>query len=110
MIVRLAGTALIAMTAALAVMFLVVYHIKTRGDWRHSTMGRHLFTFTACVGLVAFTWLVALGARLADVDLHDWFDWVRLVVFATIPAALFWRLRLLLQAQHVPTTDKETHP
>ncbi|HLR94280.1 MAG TPA: hypothetical protein VK053_07135 [Jiangellaceae bacterium] len=108
--IRVALFALISLTTILALSFLVTYHVKTRGDWRWSHMGRHLFIFTACIALVAGLWTTVFVAAVADVDLPRWFDWLRLAAFASIPAVLFWRLRLLVRAQRddIPAPDEET--
>lgn len=99
---RIALVGLVGLTTILAVAFLVTYHVQTRGDWRRSQMGRHLFVFTACIGLVTGMWSIAFAASLAGVELGDWYGWSLVGVFASIPVALAWRLHLLLQAQRTP--------
>lgn len=97
--ITLIGDGLIVLCATLAACCVVAYQVTTGGQWKTSEYGRHLMAFTASVAGV-----LSLGAvRIIAVDVFEavdpaWFQWLRLVVFATLPAVLAWRLWLIVAA------------
>lgn len=88
------GNVLVFVSTAEVLAFLVLYHLSTGGDWRHSPAGRHLMAYSAAIAAV----LVLASARIAVGD-SPWFQSLRTVVFAGIPVVFGWRLWLLRSAQ-----------
>lgn len=93
----LIGSVLILLTAGVATGFAISYHFVTGGDWWHNEGGRHIMALDVAIGMVCLLWSVGVIFRLTGYDLPVWFDWARVVVFATVPAVLLWRWRLMLR-------------
>lgn len=88
------GNVLIFVSTAEVLAFLVLYHLSTGGDWRHSATGRHLMAYSAAIAAV----LVLSTVRIVAGD-SPWFQSLRTIVFAGIPVVFGWRLWLLRVAQ-----------
>ena len=98
------GNVLLIISMALAVACVVAYHIKTRGAWNASEVGRHLMVFMfsmAAVLIVSVIRVIIVSGF--DSDEPSWFFDVRILIFASIPAVLAWRLYIILTADR----DKE---
>lgn len=92
---RVVGDALVVSAAVLAVAFCVLYHLVA--PWWRSELGRHIMTYSAVVAAVLTLSVVRMigGASLDT----PWFGVLRLVVFGGVPAALLWRIVILLRIQ-----------
>ncbi|MEV4287339.1 hypothetical protein AB0K40_17685 [Nonomuraea bangladeshensis] len=84
------GSALIGLTAVLAIAAVVVHQLLAR--WWETEAGRHAFTFELALALSLTLWAVRLA-----VPEGDWFLAVRLIAFALVPIALAWRIRIIVQ-------------
>lgn len=100
-----ASTAMLVVAALFAIEWVIAYHRKTHGAWRKKTnpMSRHLMVFMAVIAAA----LSVSAAREIIVDIlgddgPTWFQIVRLVVLAAIPAVILWR-RILLSRAHNDT-------
>ena len=69
--------ALIAVSAAESWVFVVLYHVRTRGRWHNSRLGRHLMSFVAVVAAILTLALVSRTWR--DNVVVGWL-WVALYV------------------------------
>lgn len=99
-LLRVASGAILLLSALVAAEWAVAYQRLTGGDWRRSSMGRHVMVFMAVLGTVC----AVFAARFVVVTVldHDdtlWFRAVRLAVLAAVPAVLIWRRILLSRAQ-----------
>jgi len=76
-------------TTAAAWLFIAMYHVLSRGGWRHDPVGRHLMSMVA-VDAGIFTMLTAanLWPYLA---LQRWYQWTYLCVVAGIAVVTIWR-------------------
>ncbi|WP_141703737.1 putative phage holin [Planobispora rosea] len=91
-VLQVIGNALIFLSLAPALAFVVLYHLRV--DWRATEMSRHVMAFMVVITSLL---LVAVFRQLGGEE--TWFKVLRLVVFAGLPYVLFQRLRLLLKAQ-----------
>lgn len=97
------GSALIVVSAVLAVAWCVTYHVVTGGHWRDSEMGWSLMTFCGVIAAVLTLSTVRLvAAHLGHGD-PVWFQALRLAVFVGVPVSILWRFRLLMHAQREET-------
>lgn len=89
------GNALVVVTTGLAWAFVVLYHLWA--PWWRSEVGRHVMTYSTVVAAVLTLSLVRLigGASLET----TWFQILRLIVFAGVPAAIGWRIAILWRVQ-----------
>lgn len=80
-----------------SVLFPVLYHIGSKGTWRHTEMGRHLMAFSAAVSLA----LLALLLRIAFGD----YPGRQLVSFGAMISLVFvvwWRSLLYMKIRRKP--------
>jgi hypothetical protein len=95
-----------AVAAAVAAAGFVVL-FAARSNWRSTAMGRHLMGFMAVVALVLTLTVVArvsgqrpdVAACRRVVPLPGW-PWIRVAMWFAIDVILWWRLVLLVRAQH----------
>jgi hypothetical protein len=91
--------------AVAAAAFVVLFALRSR--WRSSAMGRHLMGFMAVTALVlTLTVVVRVTGQRPDaavcqrvVPIPGW-PWIRVAMWAAIDVILWWRLILLVRAQH----------
>lgn len=89
----LAGNILAFGSCALAVAFMIAYHVTSRGAWRTNPMGRHMMAFAAVdAAVLGLSCIRAIFG--ASVDTH-WFAALRIVTFFGVPWVFAWRLWLL---------------
>lgn len=81
--------ALVLCGLANCLVFIVAYHVKTRGQWRHYVMGRHLMGFIAAL-TVPFI-LQALALTRGPLGPLAW-----VLALTCVNVALVHRNRLLL--------------
>jgi len=95
---KLAGLTVTYATALVAWAFIILYHVLSRGAWRHDPLGRHLMALAA-VDAAIFTTLAAanLWPVLAGTG---WFRWVQLVVVSGIAVTTAWRAVILWRLYH----------
>jgi hypothetical protein len=98
--VLLFGSILAVVTTLMSLEWNIAYHRQTKGAWRRSGMGRHMMAFAAALSAV----FLLASARFITVDVlghtdPGWFQWLRLVVFTSIPIVIGWRRVLLARAQ-----------
>jgi hypothetical protein len=86
------GNALIIASAVLALAFVVLY--AAAAGWWRSEGGRNVMALMGSIAAV-----LALATVKILVGDAWWFVWLRLAVFAAVPAALGWRLSMLWRAQ-----------
>lgn len=85
------GSDLVVLSAVLAVAGPILYAVLpgTRRTWWRDSMGQHLMSYMAVIGL---TMALSAVAILLHVDRRDdWFAWVRLGAFSLVPIVLAWR-------------------
>lgn len=100
-LVTLLGNIMLIGSALLAIACVVAFWRGTQGDWRHSSLGRHLMAFMATHALI-------LGLGLTRIILVDvlgmsdpWvFQWIRLAAFCLLPVVIAWRLVIIIKASH----------
>lgn len=92
---RVAGNVALCASALFATSCVVVY---ARVPWRRTRMGKHLMAKMAVIAAI-----LDLGVLRLIVGDPPWFLLLRTAVFLLLPFVLAWRLRLLWQAQHLPT-------
>jgi hypothetical protein len=92
----LLGTAELFASAALGLASVVVYHWRTRGEWRHNPVGVHVMWFMIALEatLLPSVARVIIGASLDTL----WFAWLRVIVFAGVPVVMAWRLAIIIRA------------
>lgn len=86
------------------VVFVVAFHIKTRGAWWDSPAGRWLMLGRANIALL---FLFVVLNRTWD-DFHGWSgrSWVLLSLYFLFAAQTIWPLRLLFHAEPLPERRK----
>ncbi|NUW45531.1 putative phage holin [Nonomuraea rhodomycinica] len=89
-LIQHAGTALITISALLAVGCVVVHSALAR--WWKTAAGRHAFSFEAVLALSLTLWVVRLA-----LPNWEWFTLLRLAAFALVPVVLAWRLVIIVQ-------------
>jgi len=89
-LVHLAGSALVVVSALLAIACVVSQALLAR--WWETSGGRHVFAFQAVLAACLSLWAVRLLFPAGD-----WFQVPRLVAFALVPLVLAWRLRIIVQ-------------
>lgn len=92
------GNGLVVVSAVLAALIIVVYHVTAR--WWESEAGRHIMAFTAAVAAVLGLASVRIVAG-AGLD-TAWFVVLRVAVFASVPVVLAWRFGIVLRDQAIP--------
>lgn len=93
-VLRWIGNALIIWSALVGVASVVVH---SRVRWWATEVGRHLMAYMTVIAAV----LVLSSVRIVIGD--SWgFQVIRLVVFAGVPLAMMWRLKLQVRAQRRP--------
>lgn len=85
----------VALTAAGALVFVVVYAWTTRGAWRDSAVGRNVMTFMSAIMIVS---------ALAVAGIIWGTDWphrnlIRTVAWGSIAACIWWRVAILIRVQ-----------
>lgn len=91
------GTALIVVSAVLAIAICVLYHLSAR--WWESETGRHVMSFTGVIALILTLWTIGALTQTGD---RPWWGTVRLAAFTGVPWVLGWRLWLLIKLQIRP--------
>jgi hypothetical protein len=89
------GNILLVATAVLSWTFCGLYQLMA--PWRSSEMGRNVMTKSLAIAAVTSLGAVRLivGASLDT----PWFQALRIGVFAAVPAAIAWRIIILLKIQ-----------
>lgn len=88
-----AGSVILAAAAVEGLTFMALYHVASRGAWRHDPMGRHIMAF---VGVDATVFTLATVRVLGGASLDtSWFVWVRLLSLLGIPWVIGWRIAIL---------------
>lgn len=90
-----AGNILLVATAVLSWTFCGLYQLLA--PWRQTEMGRNVMTKSLAIAAVTSLGSLRLivGASLDA----PWFQAVRVGVFAVVPAAIAWRILILLKIQ-----------
>lgn len=92
---------ILIVSAFIATEFIVAYHVKTRGGWRDTPMGKHLMVFMAAIAVVLD--VTAIEDFVEDVvgftTMPEWWEWFETSVFISIPCVLLWR-RIILARVH----------
>lgn len=107
-LLNLVGTVLIVWAAVVGVASVVVH---SRVDWRSTAMGRHLMAYMSVIAAM----LVLSVIRYVIGD-SEWFQLLRLIVFAGVPVVMTQRLMLqlgarrLMKAGRSRTEDSGDHP
>lgn len=86
------GAALLVLLAALR--FCVLYHRKTKGDWRNNPYGVHMMVFSG-----AFVLYFAYAILSLLVLPESWRPYSGTVLFLSLAGLFWWRARLLRAAQ-----------
>lgn len=93
------GNALLHLTTAEAWLFIVLYHLSA--PWWRTEAGRHVMAFMgALAAVLTLSSLRLLTGPPAQPAAVTWFTWLRIIVFATIPVVVGWRLWMLWRAQY----------
>lgn len=92
----LSSDAAVLFTAAGALVFVVSYAWTTHGAWRHTIMGRHVFTFMSAILLVA---LLAVAGVFWGTDWPHR-ETIRTAAWGLIGACIWWRVVLLYRVQY----------
>lgn len=87
-------------TFAAAWGFIVLYHVLTRGDWRTTTVGRHVMALVA-VDAAIFT-MLTLAHLWPWLAAQAWYQWLYVCVVAGIAVVTVWRAVILWRVQHRP--------
>lgn len=78
-----------------AIAFPVLYHFGSRGEWRHTDLGRHLMAFSVAVGaaLLALLLRIVLGdyTGRAVVNFGSIFGLVAVVWWRSVQYVRVWR-------------------
>lgn len=99
--VSLISEILITLTFLASLAFVVIYHVLAK--WRETSFGRSLMTYqvsmTALLGLSTVQGVIHTTSPV--------FITAGLVILATVPLALIWRIIVMIQLQRgVNDTDK----
>jgi hypothetical protein len=90
----LASLALLA-SAVGCVVFVLLYHVMTDGNWRRTPLGQNVMAFMAvCAALLT----VAVARVFFDV-LPDHLDVLRLCSYCLVAVVVWWRIFILIRAQ-----------
>lgn len=77
---------LVALGALGSLLFPVLYHVGSRGRWRHTEMGRHLMAFSLAVGYA----LLALLSRITFGD-YPGRGFVNFSAMLALVGVVWWR-------------------
>lgn len=89
----LASLLLTYITTAVAWAFIALYHVLTRGAWRHDQMGRHLMSLAGVdAGIFTMLSIATLWPQLA---VQEWFQRSYLGTVSGIAAVTAWRAVIL---------------
>jgi hypothetical protein len=93
------GNVLVHLTTLLAWAFIVLYHLSA--PWWRTEAGKHVMAFMAALAavLTLSSLRLATGAP-AQTEPVTWFTWLRVLVFASVPAVIGWRVAILWRAQY----------
>lgn len=95
----------VAVGLVACVVFVVDYHRRTGGGWRHNRFGRYLMTRKILLGCLFA--LVLINSTIGrDWPLRQPLTFVLMSAFAL---QTFWPYRLLLEAQHEAREKEEVH-
>lgn len=92
------GNGLLHLSTVEAWLFIGMYHLSS--PWWKSEAGRHVMTFMGVIAavLTLSSVRVATGAP-PSAEPVTWVTWVRVLVFAGVPAVIGWRIAILWRAQ-----------
>ena len=85
------GDVLLVLSALPANLCVLVF---ARVDWRKSPLGRHMMAYMA-----VFAAVLDLGCVRLCIGFVPLFEALRVCVFALVPFVLWWRVKVLVEAQ-----------
>lgn len=96
--IALVGDAAISYIAVVTIACIAAYHVKSRGAWWRTWMGRHLMFFMGALAAVAVLGTTkAVAVDLLHQTDPEWFQWARTLTLATAESAVVtWRLIIIL--------------
>jgi predicted membrane channel-forming protein YqfA (hemolysin III family) len=81
--------------------FAYLYHTRTNGAWRRSSLGRHLMAFVVVPTIVLL---------LALIRVHEvWWIMIRLAVYTCVPLVYLQRIRIFLKVQKENDVTGQNH-
>jgi hypothetical protein len=87
--IQVAATVVTYATAYVAVVFCIMYHLVTGGDWRRTVVGRHVMALAA---VDAAIFLMLSAANLWPwLAVQVWYEWAYVCVVAGIAIVTVWR-------------------
>jgi len=96
--VELASMVVIWAGAISAWIFVVMYHVLSRGGWARDPIGRHVMAFVG-VDAAVFT-LLALTTLWPLLGLMTWYRWAYVASVAGIPYTILWRILIAWRLFH----------